>query len=155
MASFLAIVSLHNAPDALLNDLLKRDQLIFGGQTVSPWAFKKQFEDFYSKYQSSKQSSENLVELILLNFRPLLIDILNDSLPDILDYAANKPQEQDISTPKFCIAENRISVRLIVNTDGATVSKTPVTSAWPLFFAVADLHGTFTGHQKLMMKQMK
>ena len=138
MASLLAIVSLHNAPDALLNDLLKRDQLIFGGQTVSPWAFKKQFEDFCSKYQSSKQSSEN-GELILLNFRPLLIDILNDSLPDILNYAVNKPEKQDISMPKFRIAENRISVRLIVNTDGATVSKTPVTSAWPLFFAVADL----------------
>ena len=75
----------------------------------------------------------------MLNFRPLLIDILNDSLPDILNYAANKPQEQDISMPKFRIAENRISVRLIVNTDGTTVSKTPVTSACPLFFAVADL----------------
>ena len=30
MASLLAIVSLHNAPDALLNDLLKRDHLILG-----------------------------------------------------------------------------------------------------------------------------
>ena len=138
MASLLAIVSLHNAPNALLNGLLKRDQLIFGGQTVSPWAFKKQFEDFCSKYQSSKQSSEN-GELILLNFRPLLIDILNDSLPDILNYAVNKPEMQDISMPKFRIAENRISVRLNVNTDGATASKTTVTSAGPLFFAVADL----------------
>ena len=37
-ASFLAIVSVRNASDALLNDLLKSDQLLFDGQSVSPWA---------------------------------------------------------------------------------------------------------------------
>ena len=45
-ASLLAIVSVHNGSDSLLNDLLKRDQLLFGGQTVSPWAVRKQFEEF-------------------------------------------------------------------------------------------------------------
>ena len=58
-ASLLAIVSLHNGSDALLSDLLKRDQLLFAGQTISPWAFRKQFENFCAKYQSSKQSFHN------------------------------------------------------------------------------------------------
>ena len=49
-AFFLAIVSIHNGSDSLLNDLLKRDQLLFGGQTVSPWAVRKQFEDFCTLY---------------------------------------------------------------------------------------------------------
>ena len=138
-ASLLAIVSVHNGSDSLLNDLLKRDQLLFGGQTISPWAVKKQFEDFCSLYQSSKQSLNN-GELILLNFRPLLIDIVKNTLPEMLKYAEEKDSSRDILMPTFCITEQRrINVRLIVNTDGANVCKTPITSAWPLFLAVADL----------------
>ena len=42
--------------------------------------------------------------------------------------------------PTFSITEHRRrNVRLTVNTDGAIVCKTPITSAWPLFLAVADL----------------
>ena len=138
-ASLLAIVSVHNGSDSLLNDLLKRDQLLFGGQTVSPWAVRKQIEDFCTLYQSSKQSLDN-GELILLNFRPLLIDIVKNALPEMLKYAEEKDSSCDILMPTFCITEQRrIDVRLIVNTDGANVCKTPITSAWPLFLAVADL----------------
>ena len=138
-ASLVAIVSVHNGSDSLLNDLLKRDQLLFGGQTVSPWAVRKQFEDFCTLYQSSKQSFDN-GELILLNFRPLLIDIVKNALPEMLKYAEEKDSSRDILMPTFCITEQRgINVRLIVNTDGANVCKTPITSAWPLFLAVADL----------------
>ena len=134
-ASFLAIVSVHNGSDSLL----KRDQLLFGGRTVSSWAVRKQFEDFCTLYQSSKQSLDN-GELILLNFRPLLIDIVKNALPEMLMYAEEKDSSRDILMPTFCITEQRqINVRLIVNTDGANVCKTPITSAWPLFLAVADL----------------
>ena len=42
-ASLSAIVSVHNASDALLNDLLKRDQLLFDGRSVSPWAVENHF----------------------------------------------------------------------------------------------------------------
>ena len=138
-ASLLAIVSVHNGSDSLLNDLLKRDQLLFGGQTVSPWAVSKEFEDFCTFYQSSKQSLNN-DKLILLNFRPLLIDIVENALPEMLKYAEEQDSSRDILMPTFSITEQRrINVRLIVNTDGANVCKTPITSAWPLFLAVADL----------------
>ena len=82
-ASLLAIVSVHNGSDSLLNDLLKLDQLLFGGQTVSPWAVRKEFEDFCTLYQSSKQFLNN-GELILLNFRPLLIEIVKNLPPEML-----------------------------------------------------------------------
>ena len=132
-------MSVHNGSDSLLNDLLKRDQLLFGGQTVSPWAVRKQFEEFCTLYQSSKQSLNN-GELILLNFRPLLIDIIENALPEMLKYAEEKDSSRDILMPTFSITEQRrINVRLIVNSDGANVCKTPITSAWPLFLAVADL----------------
>ena len=138
-ASLLAIVSVHNDSDSLLNDLLKRDQLLFGGQTVSPWAVRKQFEEFCTLYQSSIQSFNN-GELILLNFRPLLIDIIENTLPEMLKYAEEKDSSRDSLMQTFSITEQRrINVRLIVNTDGANVCKTPITSAWPLFLAVADL----------------
>ena len=137
-ASLLAIVSLHNGSDALLSDLLKRDQLLFAGQTISPWAFRKQFENFCAKYQSSKQSFHN-GELILLSFRPLLLNILRDSLADIFKYAEDKEDGKDILMPKLRIEKQRLKIRLIVNTDGANVCKTPMASAWPMFFAIADL----------------
>ena len=58
----------------------------------------------------------------------------------MLTYAEEKDSSRDILMPTFCITEQRrINVRLIVNTDGANVCKTPTTSAWPLFLAVADL----------------
>ena len=138
-AFLLAILSVHNCSDSLLNDLLKRDQLLFGGQTVLPWAVRKEFKDLCTLYQFSKQSLNN-GELILLNFRPLLNDIVNNSLPEMLKYAEEKDSSRDILMPTFSITEQRrINVRLIVNTDGANVCKTPITSAWPLFLAVADL----------------
>ena len=135
----LAIVSVHNGSDSLLNDLLKHDQLLFGGQTVSPWAVRNQVENFCTLYQSSKQSFNN-AELILLNFCPLLIDIDKNALPEILKYAEEKDSSRDNLMPSFCIIEQRpINVSLIVNTDGANVCETPKTSAWSLFLAVADL----------------
>ena len=41
--------------------------------------------------------------------------------------------------PEFRIIGNKRTVRLIVNTDGANVSKSPVSSAWSIFISVADL----------------
>ena len=96
-AYLLAIVSAHNGSDSLLNDLLKRDQLLFVGQSVSPWAVRKQFEEFCTLYQSNNQSPNN-GELILLNFRPLLIDIVNNALPEMLKYA----EEEDSSRDFWC-----------------------------------------------------
>ena len=113
-ASLLAIVSVHKGSDSLLNDLSKRDQLVFGGQTVSPWAVRKEFEDFCTLYQSSKQSLNN-GELILLNFRPLLMDIVKNSLPEMLKYAEEKDSSRDILMPTVSITEQRqINVRLIM-----------------------------------------
>ena len=138
-AYLLAIVSIHNGSDSLLNDLLKRDQLLFGGQYVSPWAVRKLFEEICTLYQSNNQSPNN-GELILLNVRPLLIDIVNNALPEMLKYAEEKGSSRDFLMPTFCITEQRrINVRLIVNTDDVNVCETPITSAWPLFLAVADL----------------
>ena len=138
-ASLLAIVSVHNASDALLNDLLKRDQLLFDNQSVSPWAVKKQFEDFCSSYQSDRTLFEK-GELILLNFRPLLVDIVKNSLSEMFEYAEKKLTTRDTLMPKFAMNDQReVIVRLIVNTDEAAVCKTPTSSVWPLFFAIADL----------------
>ena len=49
--SLLAIAAEHNALDSLLSDLLKRKQISFGGQGISPWAVKTKFSLFYAKHE--------------------------------------------------------------------------------------------------------
>ena len=132
-------MSAHNGSDLLLNDLLKRDQLLFGGQSVSPWAVRKQFEEFCTLYQTNNQSPNN-GELILLNFRLLLIDIVINALSEMLKYAEEEDSSRDFLMSTFCITQQRRkNVRLIVNTDDVNVCNKPITSAGPLFLAVADL----------------
>ena len=42
-ASLLTLMSKHNGSDALLNDLLKRGQALFGERAITPWTVKTQF----------------------------------------------------------------------------------------------------------------
>ena len=137
VASLIALVSKHNASDSLLNDLLKRDQAIFGEGAVTPWFVQKQLNDLYSKFFSRKLSVDS-GEIILIKFRPQLIEIVLITLSEMLSYSRNKNIE-DIFMPDLQIVDGKILVRLIVNTDGALVAKSPLSSAWPLFIAVADL----------------
>ena len=137
-ASLVALLAKHNGSDALLNDLLKRDQALFGDSALTPWSVRSQFQEVCQQYQSSKKVSPN-GELILLNFRSLLMDIVIKSLPDMLLYARSKDVNEDILLPELKITDGKLSIRLLVNTDGAVVSKSPVLSAWPLFLAIADL----------------
>ena len=72
--SLLAIAAEHKAPDSLLADLLKRDQILFGCQSISPWTVKTMLSQFYAIYESKKQIVEN-GEILWLNFRAVLIQI--------------------------------------------------------------------------------
>ena len=74
-ASLVALVAKHNGSDALLSDLLKRGQALFGDSALTPWSVRSQFQEVCQQYQSSKKVSPN-GELILLNFRSLLMDIV-------------------------------------------------------------------------------
>ena len=67
------------------------------------------------------------------------MDIVINSLPDMLLYARSKDVNEDILLPELKITDGKVSIRLLVNTDGAVVSKSPVLSAWALFLAIADL----------------
>ena len=67
------------------------------------------------------------------------MDIVIKSLPDMLLYARSKDVNEDILLPELKITDGKLSIRLLVNTYGAVVSKSPVLSAWPLFLAIADL----------------
>ena len=138
IASLLAIVARHNCSDALLFDLIKRDQELFDHQTITPWAVKTKFSEFSSLYQDEKITLEN-DELIVVKFGQLLVDIVEEHIDEMLFYAANKTFNVDLHMPEFRVIGNKLTVRLIVNTDGANVSKSPVSSAWPLFIFVADL----------------
>ena len=60
VASLIALVSKHNASDSLLNDLLKRDQAIFGEDAVSPWFVQKQLNVLYSKFISRELSVDKM-----------------------------------------------------------------------------------------------
>ena len=123
-ASLITLVSRHNGSDALLNDLLKRDQALFGERAITPWTVKTQFREFCDRYQSEKIISSN-GELILIKFRILLLDIVSRLLADIISYANEKISGEDILMPKFCINQDVATVRLLINTDGAAVSKSP------------------------------
>ena len=69
LPSLLAFVWLHNAPDELLNDLLKQDQLIYADQTVSLWAFEETVWRFLLKVSVQQtvqwERWDDLVELSL------------------------------------------------------------------------------------------
>ena len=67
------------------------------------------------------------------------MDIVIKSLPNMLLYARSKDVNEDILLPELKITDGKVSMSLLVNTDGAVVSKSPVLSAWPLFLAIADL----------------
>ena len=75
----------------------------------------------------------------VVKFRQLLVDIVEEHIDEMLFYAADKIFNEDLHMPEFRIIGNKLTVRLIVNTDAANVSKSPVSSAWPLFISVADL----------------
>ena len=138
VASLIALVSKHNASDSLLNDLLKRDQAIFGEGAVSPWFVQKQLNDLYSKFISRKLSVDR-GEIILIKFPPQLIEIVLNSLSEMLSYSRNKNIAEDIFMPDLQIVDGKILIKLIVNIDGALVAKSPPSSAWPLFITVSDL----------------
>ena len=59
-ASLISIVSKHNGSDALLNDLLKRDQKLFFNQSIAPWTIKTQFQMLCLRYQHTKQTLKNM-----------------------------------------------------------------------------------------------
>ena len=124
--------------DALLNDLLKRVHNIFSNQSIAPWTIKTQFQMLCLSYQHTKQTLGNC-ELILLNFRFLLLDIFKTSLEDMLIYAENKCSDEDLDMPTLEISDRRIKLRLILNTDRAVVRKSPPLSAWAVFFAFVEL----------------
>ena len=50
-SSLLAIAAEQIAPDSLLGDLLKRDQILFGGQSISPWTVNTKLSQFYAIYE--------------------------------------------------------------------------------------------------------
>ena len=70
---------------------------------------------------------------MLLNSRALFVQIVENSLDEIIMYAEKNIDSNDIMT------ELQLSVRLMLNTDGANDCKSPATSTWPLFIAFTDL----------------
>ena len=137
-ASLLTIVTKHNGSDALLQDLLKRDQQIFSGQTVSGVRVKAKVQEACLSYQKNGKISEN-GELILVDFFGLLKKLIVKNLSLIIDYAEVQKKDESILMPKLSLDNNELIIRLILNSDGAVVSKSPSTSAWPVLIAIADL----------------
>ena len=137
-ASLLTIVSKHNCSDALLHDLLKRDQIIFSGQTLSPYAVKSKLQEVCLRYYENRVVTSN-GEVVLVNFYQSIKDIVVNNIRSIFQYAETKEDEKDIMMPKPSIVDNELTIRLILNSDGAVVAKTPSTSAWPVLIAIADL----------------
>ena len=57
----------------------------------------------------------------------------------IVSYAENKISGTDIRIPQLKIDNDFVEIRLSINCDDASVYKSPATSSWPLFIAIADL----------------
>ena len=74
-----------------------------------------------------------------MNFRVTLCEIVEQNFSKIVSYAENKISGTDIRLPQLKIDNDFVEIRLVINCDGASVSKSPATSAWPLFIAIADL----------------
>ena len=74
----------HNCSDALLFDLIKRDQELFDHQTITPWAVKTKFSEFSSLYREEKITHEKS-ELIFVIFRQLLVDIVEEKIDEMLN----------------------------------------------------------------------
>ena len=110
VASLIALVSKHNASDSLLNDLLNRNQSIFGEGAVSPWFVQKQLNDLYSKFISRKLSVDS-VQIILIKFRHQLSEIVLNSLSEMLSYSRNKNIAEDIFMPDLQIVDGKILIK--------------------------------------------
>ena len=137
-ASLLSIVAQYNGPDLLLIDLLKRDQALFGSNCVAPRTLLKQLKQEAETLVHSKKIIDE-GEIVFLNFRVTLCEIVEQNFSKIVSYAENKISGTDIRLPQLKIDNDFVEIRLVINCDGASVSKSPATSAWPLFIAIADL----------------
>ena len=136
--SIMSLVIKHNCSDQMMYELLKRDQIIFNGESLAPWTIKKRLGEFAAQYQCRKELLSN-GEQIYLNFSPLLLKIVQNSINGMLRYAELRKTTNDIIMPKLEVIERQVTIRLILNLDGALVSKSPPKTAWPLLIAIADL----------------
>ena len=82
------------------------------------------------------------MELILVDFFWLQKKLIVKSLCSINDYAEVQKQDEDFLMPKLSLDNNELIIRLILNSNGAVVSKSSLTSAWPVLIAIADPHSS-------------
>ena len=130
-ASLVAIVSKHNGSDAFLSEALFKP-------VIGTMVYQISFQRFISKVSKQEKNCRKWWTFFL-KFRSLLVDIAKTSLQEMLTFVKNKPPNCDIRIPSLTLVKDRIILRLILNTDGANVSKSPPLSAWPVFFAFVDL----------------
>ena len=90
--SIMSLVIKHNCSDQMMYELLKRDQIVFNGESLAPWTIKKKLGEFAAQYQCRKELLSN-GEQIYLNFNPLLLKIVQNSINGMLRYAELRKQQ--------------------------------------------------------------
>ena len=109
-SSIMSLVIKPNCSDQMMYELLKRDQIIFNGESLAPWTIKKKLCEFSAQYQCRKELLSNS-EQIYLNFNPLLLKIVQKSINGMLRYAELRKTTNDIIMPKLEVIERQVTIR--------------------------------------------
>ena len=139
LISLLAIASKHCCSDELIFDLLKREQIMHGQSSIpKPGFLKKLIPDVFNKYVM-KSLHFNNGNLILLYFNYQLQRVVEDNIDEIIKYNDVNKQFLDLVVSNTII-ENTLSLKLILNIDGAVVREScSEESAYPVWVAIANL----------------
>ena len=138
LISLLAIASKHCCSDELIFDLLKREQIMHGESSIpKPGFLKKVIPDVFNKYVM-KSLHFNNGDLILLYFNYQLQRVVEDNIDEIIKYNDVNKQLLDLVNSNTII-ENTLSLKLILNIDGAVVRESCSESAYPVWVAIANL----------------
>lgn len=140
LTSLLAIVSKHGGSDELLHDLVRRERAIFDETSScypSSFRLKREMKNQCAKLIKSREKQSS-GDVIFLRFSYVLLKIVHENINAIRNYSAQSKKDEDVRLPP-CEENQRLSIRLIVNSDGAQIIKSKTVSAWPLWAAVADL----------------
>ena len=138
MISLLSIVTKHGCSDELLYDLIKRERVIHpSSEYPPPFAEKKLIPDLAKSYIRSHQIYEN-GQLIRLRFLKQIRAVVYRNLKQIFEYNSKRDSTSDM-TLQSLVKDNKIKIKLILNTDDAVVQKSACESASPVCLAIADL----------------
>ncbi len=139
--SALALVCRHNGSDELLKDIVKRDKLLLSlpNAVQSPYGLMQIVKSACSKVSVTEEPNSEGI-LYCLDFVALLKQTVVENFEAMVEYSKSRRENSDLKLHQFFpVDDSKVTVKLILNTDGAQLIKSSTESAWPVWASLADL----------------